>query len=293
MSGLDKLQQFVHFYHAEHEIKLIRNLTAQHWQQFGDNCVTQLYNQYFRVNDDQRVFRMSKAYYPKIALLLSKFGYFNDNPYVVRWSRQLNFMLGHYIESLVKMLLIEYGVPIWQPESTLSLFDGLLTGTPDFCVDDAVVDVKSMSGHNYQRFTGRTKRDNGGQKANDNYGYVTQLNLYRSAMAADVNVMYVLAVCKDYPSISLVPIPYYPEIIDGVANRVTFVNECNDLYTGLMNCTVPPLLPARNDTLEVPPQLQYYNGKAVLYELTDQDDEFCKTAIRARTNEEIYYILNP
>lgn len=275
-TNIARLKHFMRRYNMPQSRAAPRRITDADWQRLGSEVITATYTQYFDNDNAFRGIRPSNAYKPAIVHVLNKFGY-GLSPEVIKWNRAYAPFIGNITEALMLMLLTECGVEYTRGTS-LPVLGGAMHGTPDLIVDGAVVDIKSMNGYYFRQFF---------EQPNDDRGYVTQLHLY--AQALGVYEMYVLAFCKDYAAARLIPVSYTEECLDSVKRRLDVLNSATDV-TAIRNCPIPPLTTKRNELL-VMPQLQYDGCKSLLYRLTDEDDEFCKTATGVRTHDEILSML--
>jgi hypothetical protein len=105
------------------------------------------------------------------------------------------------------------------------------------------------------------------------------------AEGLQLSEMYVLALCKDYPSAALIKIAYEPECYAAINNRLTHYVQA-DSVEYIRNCAIPKLVPHGRE-LRLPPGMKYDSCRELLYELTDPDAEFCRTAVRERTHDEV------
>jgi hypothetical protein len=276
-SNIEKFKRFMQRYNMYSQRAPSRNLTQAAWQTFGSEIVTAAYQQYFDNANEYRGIRPSNAYKPAIAHVLQKFGYCHSDERI-KWNRAYAPFIGHVTEALVVLLLTEANVPFTRGTS-MSILGGAMSGTADIIIDDLVIDIKSMNGTYFRKFT---------DAPDDERGYITQLHLYANALGT--HNMGVLALCKDYPSISFMPLGYSSECIDSVKRRVDMINAATSV-SDIRHCPIPPLYAGRGNTLNVPPSLKYCESKHLLYKLTDPDSEFCCTAYGARTHDEILELL--
>jgi hypothetical protein len=274
--NINKLKAFLRRYNMPSVRAAPRNLTAAVYQTFGNEVIAGMYRQYFDNDNGYSGIRPSNAYKPAITHVLNKFGYCHGDERV-KWNRAYAPFIGHVTEELIVLLLTEANVNFTRGER-MSILNGAMHGTADIIIDDLVIDVKSMNGYYYRKFS---------EQPDDERGYVTQLHLYGNAL--NTRNMAVLALCKDYPSMKLIPINYHEECLDSVKRRIDLINAAHTIE-GIRNCAVPSLQSLKAG-LTVPTQLKYCPSKQLLYSLTDPDDEFCNTAYAARTHNEILALL--
>lgn len=276
-AAMEKFGAFIKTYNMYRGRAAPRNLKDEHWQYFGQQVINAAYAQYFDNDNAYRGMRPSNAYQPAIVHMLHKYGYCLPST-TLKWNRAYAPFIGMVTEPLIQLLMYEANVP-FEIGKSISILDGYMTGTPDILLDDTVIDIKSMNSFYYKRFTAQPDNER---------GYITQLHLY--AQGLGISNMGVLAICKDYPSISYVPVEYDPEVLDSVNRRIAVLNESTSIHD-IVKCPIPPLQKGRSNVLNVPAELAYSEAKSLLYVLTDEDAEFCKTGIRTRTHTEILHML--
>lgn len=276
MATIADIKQFMRYYNMPRDAKHPQWLSDADWERFGNTVVQSAYKSYFNdsANYGADPLRPSNMYKPAIVHVLNKFGYgLNNGLTSVKWNRSLAPLYGNISEALIRLLLTEcnirpaYDVPV-------TAFNGMLRGTADLVTDEAVVDVKTMSSYYFKSFCA---------EPDDDRGYITQLHVYAEGL--QLSEMYVLALCKEYPSAALVKIDYEPECYAAIKTRLTHYVQA-DSVEYIRNCVIPKLVPNGRE-LRLPPGMTYDACRELLYVLTDPDAEFCRTALREYTHDEV------
>lgn len=275
--NVNKLKSFMRRYNMVTAREAPRRVNDAHWQAFGNDVLSAAYSQYFDNANGYRGIRPSNAYKPAIVHVLNKFGVGIETP-TIKWNRAYAPFIGHVTEALMYVLLTEHGVA-YKRGTSLNVLNNTMCGTPDFTLDNAVVDIKSANGSYYRQFS---------NAPDDNRGYITQLHLYAEALGT--REMYVLMLCKEWASAQLTQIAYSKDCLDSVKRRIECINAAQSVDY-IVNCPIPSLMQNRKGGLIVMPQMRYDPCKHLLYVMAT-DDEWGNEAIRVRTYDEILAIIN-
>lgn len=165
------------------------DLSDEFLESFGDSLISIIKDRFASFKEQRKEYlRFSNLGKNEIQLYYDINGYPEDSrniPEPLLPQTKLKFLYGDIIEQLVLLLAKQAGHKVSDEQRQVEI-DGL-KGSIDATIDGEVVDIKSASGYGIRKFT-----DEVSLRADDSFGYVTQLSGYAQALGKDHGYFVVL-----------------------------------------------------------------------------------------------------
>lgn len=165
------------------------DLSDEFLESFGDSLISIIKDRFASFKEQRKEYlRFSNLGKNEIQLYYDINGYPEDSrniPEPLLPQTKLKFLYGDIIEQLVLLLAKQAGHKVSDEQRQVEI-DGL-KGSIDALIDGEVVDIKSASGYGIRKFANEDSL-----RADDSFGYVTQLSGYAQALEKDHGYFIVL-----------------------------------------------------------------------------------------------------
>lgn len=268
--GIGKLMKFIEAWNNGGRLPLLtRELVEEHVNNAAESFVKQFDAEVQLEANNKIIMRASMLGYPAVELAARKI--YETKTGRVPISRQWIFHLGDYFESLILTLMEAYGLSVQSKQAELKYEtpEGhVLTGHIDAVVEGILIDIKTMSFYYAKQFA---------VSPNDDRGYITQLNIYRSQIECEGSGF----LCLDKSSNNLFFVendedPRYLQRVNGVADALAKIEEFEQIKE---HFDIPPLEPdSNNPHKKVVPQSMRYSQYVKLFYVFDAKGNPVSTA---------------